>query len=190
MNSDPFSASIYNKKHLYLKFWKLRSWLSVKIVKLTTSIYFFLHIFSALQLDNGKSTGDTTDCSNTLLRYFWVETNFTWMWPTIIKVGSKWVLGPKIWFSGKFRRLRCSRWQFQEDLKFCTFYPNHNTQYWPIFSFGIDHLPWFLAAWKSRYFSKITVFLFFFFFFFFLFLVSFIFTNQNSERLELIAAVI
>ena len=89
------------------------------------------------------------------------------MWPTIIKVGSKWVLGPKIWFSGKFRRLRCSRWQFQEDLKFCTFYPNHNTQYWPIFSFGIDHLPWFLAAWKSRYFSKITVFLFFLFFFFF-----------------------
>ena len=58
-------------------------------------------------------------------------------------------------------------------------------QYWLISSFGTGHLPWLLTAWKSIYFSETSVFLLFF-----SFLVSFIFTIQHSEKLELIAAVI
>ena len=45
---------------------------------------------------------------------------------------------------GKFRRLRCPCWQFQKDLKFCTFYPNPtktvltNFQLWHRSSFLIS----------------------------------------------------
>ena len=52
-------------------------------------------------------------------------------------------------------------------------------QYWPIFSFGIDHLPWFLAAWKSIFFWNHC-----FPIVFFSFLMKFIFTIQVPERLN------
>ena len=62
-----------------------------------------------------------------------------------------------------------------------TFYPNHDNKVYtgrPIFSFGMDHLPWFLAAWKSRFFwFPIT----FRFPITFAFLASFIFTIQNPD---------
>ena len=47
-------------------------------------------------------------------------------------MGPKWVQGPKMWNLGKFLEwcfswARCPCWQFQKDLKFCTFYPNPNS---------------------------------------------------------------
>ena len=51
-------------------------------------------------------------------------------------------------------------------------------QYWPIFSFGIYHLPWFLAVWKSRYFSKIC------FLIVFAFLTSFCNSKSREDKID------